>query len=270
MTRSRFLIAIGDHDYEMVRETIGQQPQKTLQRAAFVLLEQAVELQMEWVDDSEVVDYMDLLISNGLEINDKLMNQALELMNAQYAKMFIKAGAVITGKQLFDAIKYDESVKFVINHASQSTLKFKDRKKNSALHIACEHKNANAVKYLIKAGAKLNTRNTKKQTPLHVAYKNEFSPGISMLEKSGAKQDYKDVSGKTAREYAQAMQDAKTFVAGLPVIGHRASLPSKQPSASPRTPSAPKKKKTRTRDTRSKDFRAAGDFFKDLQIWGVL
>lgn len=255
MSQAQFLKAIREDDYEIMAELADEQDPATLRKAAFMLIDMAVDLQIEWKDHENILDQMKLLVRRGLKVDEKLMSRAMDLKGKDIVRLFIKNGSKFSGPQLFNAIRYDESVKFVIDHASLAAIDFRDRYGNRALHIAAKYTNADAVRHLIKAGAKINTRNKLKETPLHLAYKNGFSAGISMLEKAGAQQGYRDVHGKVARDYSGLMQGVGTFLAGLPFVGHRASPPSrsKRRSASKRTPSrrTPPKRSLTTRQART-------------------
>ena len=202
-------------------------------------------------------DVLEVLLQRGVDVNkknsdgDTPLDIALSLTTSyETVPLLVANKAKITSTQLFDSVRESRYVlKNLIANVSKTLIRQQNVEGNSLLHAACATKNADAVKLLIEAGATVNALNKKKETPLHVAYKNNFSGGISMLENANASNDYKDVSGKLPRDYAQNGQDVMTFLAGLPIVGHRAVAPprSRKSPASPRSrksPASPRRRKS--------------------------
>lgn len=84
---------------------------------------------------------------------------------------------------------------------------------NTLLHIAAYNGNIHAVKILLNAGAKIDSRNRLGYTPLHVAAKNGFMQIIYTLLRYGANVKIVTPGGKNAEMIA--LENHRTEIVDL-------------------------------------------------------
>jgi ankyrin repeat protein len=98
-----------------------------------------------------------------------------------------------------------------------------DSDKNTPLHHACESNNLQAIKFLIKSGAKPNEENEKGETPLHCALDCSSVEVMQLLIQNGADVNVRDKSGKTVLHCASEIQDFSPEILEL-LIKYNADL----------------------------------------------
>ncbi|MDR2339489.1 MAG: ankyrin repeat domain-containing protein [Deltaproteobacteria bacterium] len=106
----------------------------------------------------------------------------------------ILAVAVSEGKNL-------EVVEILLKAGVNKDVRANDYDQGTALHMAIERGRNDMATAIIKAGAKLNTKDRYKRTPLHIAAWAENKEMIELLVKSGANVNAKDIDGHKPEDY---------------------------------------------------------------------
>ena len=156
----------------------------------------------------EILEFVRHNVSRLSPNLDKSLVQYAEDNNVEAVEILANLGADISFRHknftsLHWAAYWDspEMVKFLLDHGSDIEEVTRDNE-GTALHVAAEEANSNAMKVLLQRGANVNARDKEGSTPLHEAANKGYMKGAQLLIAYGA--DVKAVrDGQTPAECAK-------------------------------------------------------------------
>ncbi len=161
---------------------------------------------MHWVVGRGQPKVAKILLAAGAEVNAKdwrgwtPLHYAAHEGRTEVLKILLKAGVKVNakdkdGKTPLDRVWIDEVEVFLRKHGAKTGAELDAEAKR--LHEAAKKGDIKALKALLAAGAKVNTRNWLGYTPLHRAADQGHTELLKLLLKAGAKVNAKDKHGDT-------------------------------------------------------------------------